>query len=214
MVALVALVLAGPGRAAFALDSAHTPAADSPPLFLPTGFNWSGDSQLVWIGEDDGQENAGYDYWRFNPPELKAGPFAARVLAPGQVPGLEAVAPLPDEVLSRAEQPYGGYLALEWRAKSWGVTIGGGYSRSYGPGSQEAPPLRRVAASFSGRSSSAAGRATASQDRWSAFLALPYQISERVGIRPELSFSYESQAASPQEAANEWVMGLQFSFGF
>jgi len=217
---VVFLVLAGPGGAAFALATTEQPSptgVDTQPLFMPTGFNWSGDSDLAWLDGDNQQESVGYDYWQFNPQELKAGPFTARVLAPGQVPGLETVAPLPGEAVLEAEQPYGGYLALEWRAKSWGVTIGGGYSRSYdlsGQATSTAAPVRRVAASFSSSSYSSTTAGTGPLDRWSAFLALPYQITDRVGVRPEVSFSYETQASSAQEPGNEWVMGLQFSFGF
>lgn len=220
IVALLALVLAGPGGAGYALASADRPAVAGPgavPLFLPTGFTWSADSELAWLGDEAHLEGVGYDYWQFNQQNLKLGSFSARVLAPGQVPGLEAVAPLPGESVLEAEQPYGGYLALEWRAKSWGVTIGGGYSRSYDLGGSEmapAAPLRRVAASFSKGSNSPGAGGTTAQDRWSAFLALPYQISERVGVRPEVSFSYESRADRDLNPGNEWVMGLQFSFGF
>ncbi len=219
MMALCALVLAGPGgvSCAQAADRVPLTSLDSQPLFMPTGFTWSSDSGLAWLEGEGQQPSVGYDYWQFNPQELKAGPFTARVLAPGQVPGLEAVSPLPGEAVLEAEQPYGGYLALEWRAKSWGVTIGGGYSRSFDLGGQDlasAAPVRRVAASFSTRSNTAGGGGSAPLDRWSAFLALPYQITDRVGVRPELSFSYESQAASTQQPGNEWVMGLQFSFGF
>jgi hypothetical protein len=45
-------------------------------------------------------------------------------------------------------------------------------------------------------------------------MAMPYQFSDAVGLRPELSYHYDEALDSGLDPANEWVMGLQFSFGF
>ena len=217
--AIMAVALWGAWGPTFALAAGSGPAqagGDIPPLFMPTGFNWSQQPELAGLVGPDSSSPVGYDYWQFNPQPAKAGPFSARVLAPGQVPGLETLAPLPGEAALETEPPYGGYLALEWRSKSWGLTIGGGYSRSFDLGDQPAGSVapRRIAASFSGASAAGSTGGRAPLDRWSAFLALPYRISDRLGVRPEVSFSYESPSTGARAPGNEWVMGLQFDFGF
>jgi hypothetical protein len=45
-------------------------------------------------------------------------------------------------------------------------------------------------------------------------MAMPYQLSEAVGLRPELAYHYDEALSGSLDPANEWVMGLQFSFGF
>lgn len=108
-----------------------------------------------------------------------------------------------------------GYLALQLRTGALGFTIGGGYERTSLATSE--------AGSSAGGGFSAASLSTGptrggsqynSVGRWSAFVAMPYQISERVGILPEFSYYHGDAEAKTEVEGDEWVMGLQFQFGF
>jgi hypothetical protein len=136
-----------------------------------------------------------------------AGPGAP---AAGASPLFEGSAPVDDP--NRADN----FLALEWRTGPVGLTLGGGYSLSLeSAGSGAAPASRgRVLASSGGSSSSASSAGLDAHRRWSAYMAMPYQFSDAVGLRPELSYHYDEALDSGLDPANEWVMGLQFSFGF
>jgi hypothetical protein len=109
--------------------------------------------------------------------------------------------------------PRGAFLAFKLPAGFLGdIVVGGGYTRastaSNSPASASAP-----------RGALAAVRAPEAtlydtEGRWGAFVAVPYQITNRVGLRPELSYSYGDNANLGSESGNEWVMGLRFTFGF
>jgi len=109
----------------------------------------------------------------------------------------------------------GGFLALELRRGSLGLTLGGGLLRSYaatGGTTAQAPTGAFSLSSLAG--SVPAGepsRGLEPYNRWAAFVAMPYRLSDRMGFTPELSYHH---AEDPDQAGNEWVMGLRFSFGF
>ncbi len=113
------------------------------------------------------------------------------------------------------QDPQGGFLALKLPAGALGnVMVGGGYLRSYSATSGE------TASSSAPRGALAAVRGTSettsydSMGRLNAFVAMPYQITQRVGVRPELSYYHGDNPSLGPEAGNEWVMGLRFTFGF
>lgn len=45
-------------------------------------------------------------------------------------------------------------------------------------------------------------------------MAVPYQLSDKLSLQPELSYYYTDMLDLGAVAGNEWVMGLQFTFGF
>jgi hypothetical protein len=110
------------------------------------------------------------------------------------------------------QDPQGGFLAFKLPAGFLGdVIVGGGYTRNSTASSSATGPAPRGAL--------AAVRAPESTQydtagRWGAFMAMPYQITNRMGVRPELSYSYGDNANLGSESGNEWVMGLRFTFGF
>lgn len=114
----------------------------------------------------------------------------------------------------------GGFVAFKWRAsRNGGVTLGGGFTRSstaYTAGasvSQGSLVRSGGALTSNGRGSEANSSADIS-GRWGAFLAVPYQLGKNVGLSPEVSYYYGDVNDSGRDAANEWVMGLRFTFGF
>ncbi len=129
--------------------------------------------------------------------------------------GLRGAGPMfGEEVAERNPENTGGYLALEWRTGPLALTLGGGYSEANafvgGTGSSGG----RVYASTGSSSARSAGTRYDALRRWGAYLAAPYQLTERIGLRPELSYFYEDSLSGTVDPGNEWVMGLQFSFGF
>lgn len=114
----------------------------------------------------------------------------------------------------------GGFLALRWRPGSnLGLDVGGGYQRGHdttGSGEglswQMASPAPLMALRDVG--GSGGGANYLSYGRWAAFMALPYRLTDHVGLRPEVSYYYGDNPDLGRSAANEWVMGLQFTFGF
>lgn len=114
----------------------------------------------------------------------------------------------------------GGFLALRWRPDSnLGVDLGGGYQRGHdttggeaGLSWQMASPAPLMAMRDAGGGS--AGTNYLSYGRWAAFMALPYRLSDNLGLRPEVSYYHGDNPDLGRSAANEWVMGLQFTFGF
>ncbi|MFH1057232.1 MAG: hypothetical protein V1797_00970 [Pseudomonadota bacterium] len=123
------------------------------------------------------------------------------------------------EAMSEGEDR-GGFLALRWRPGSHlGLDVGGGYQRGHdttGSGEglswQMASPAPLMALRDAG--GSGGGANYLSYGRWAAFMALPYQLTDHVGLRPEVSYYYGENPDLGRSAANEWVMGLQFTFGF
>lgn len=158
---------------------------------------------------------------------LKAGPFTARLLThrgsePGAVlpsalsgrvtPDVEGYDPQREEMLQQ-----GGYLALEWRSGAMGLTIGGGLSRTHvatASGGASEERLLRYSLDRGPSSSRSSSSGFDSSHRVAAFVAMPYQITDRFGLMPEFSYYHGQSDAGPESGDNEWVMGLQFRFGF
>lgn len=121
-----------------------------------------------------------------------------------------------DNTLSGDHQQ-SGYVAFYWRTGSLGFTIGGGYERSSQSASIDTSGGQSGGFGLSGLSSG--GKSTSSSQyssdrRWSAFVAIPYQITDRFGFAPELSYHKSEASGESDDPGNEWVMGLQFNFGF
>ena len=129
--------------------------------------------------------------------------------------GLRRAGPMfGEEVAERNPENTGGYLALEWRAGPLALTLGGGYSEASAFVGGTSSSGGRVYASTGSSSARSAGARYDALRRWGAYLAAPYQLTERIGLRPELSYFYEDSLSGTVDPGNEWVMGLQFSFGF
>lgn len=110
------------------------------------------------------------------------------------------------------QAPQGGFLAFRLPTGFLGdVMIGGGYARTStatGTGSGGSP--KGSAAALRGAESTLYDTG----GRWGAFVAVPYQITKRVDLRPEVSYYYGDNPSLGSESGNEWVMGLRFNFGF
>ena len=113
-----------------------------------------------------------------------------------------------------------GYMALQMGKGPLGVTIGGGYSRTeLAATGGDDPPAQRGGMSLSslstaGAQNPATGSPYASVGRWSAFLAVPYQITDNLGLSPEFSYYHGDSPQYSDDAGNEWIMGFQIRFGF
>lgn len=118
----------------------------------------------------------------------------------------------------RSPDANGGYMALEWRTGSLALTLGGGYSETSaftGNSSSSTSSGRSFASTRSSVTSSSGGASRYDAlRRYGAYLAAPYQLTDRIGLRPEVSYFYEDSLSGATEPGNEWVMGLQCSFGF
>jgi hypothetical protein len=115
----------------------------------------------------------------------------------------------------RSPEANGGYMALEWRTGSLALTLGGGFSESSAYTGSGSSTGGRAFASTKSSSSTSGGEARYDAlRRYGAYLAAPYQLTERIGLRPEVSYFYEDSLSGAAEPGNEWVMGLQCSFGF
>lgn len=112
----------------------------------------------------------------------------------------------------------GGYLALRWRPDaSLGLDLGGGYQRGHAATSGDAyawqvasPGPVMALRDISGAPSTS----YQTYGRWAAFMAMPYQLLPNLGLRPEVSYYYSENPELGRTAGNEWVMGVQFTFGF
>lgn len=138
-----------------------------------------------------------------------------RDLGVGQEPGKET--PHREAGLPEGEEP-GGYLALRWRPdSSLGLDVGGGYQRGHAATSgdsyawQVASPGPVMAMR---ELTGAPNTSYQTYGRWAAFMAVPYQLLPNLGLRPEVSYYYSENPELGRTAGNEWVMGLQFTFGF
>lgn len=108
--------------------------------------------------------------------------------------------------------PQGAFLAFRLPAGFLGdIILGGGYSRTATASSSFANGTPK------GALAAVRGQESTLYDtggRWGAFVAVPYQITKRVDLRPELSYHYGDSPSLGSESGNEWVMGLRFNFGF
>lgn len=158
--------------------------------------------------------------WRSLRSQQKKSAFSARLLAHrGNAPG----ATLPSNMAGASYIGYdpqreeteqqGGYLALEWRSGPMGVTIGGGVSRSHTASPGSGPAAYSLNRSIGGGSAQGS-HSFETNNRWGAFVAMPYQISDRVGLLSEFSYFGGQDPNASTPADNEWVLGLQFRFGF
>lgn len=115
------------------------------------------------------------------------------------------------------EDGRGGFLALRWNPlRSLGLTLGGGLQRSQAAmgGESTAWQTSPKLAMLSPTDSNSGYANTGHYSRWAAFMAMPYQLNERLGLQPEVSYYYTDMPDLTSVAGNEWVMGLQFTFGF
>jgi hypothetical protein len=151
-----------------------------------------------------------------------ARPTGGRASSQGITEGLPAVqysAPLfGSDGRIQEEDGRGGFLALKWNpGPALGLTVGGGLQRSQAAVGNESSAWQvanapRPAMSLSDNNSGYAN--TGRYSRWAAYVAVPYQVSDKVGLQPELSYYYTDMPDLGAVAGNEWVMGLQFTFGF
>ena len=196
----------------------------------PGSFHWSRFSMLgqghdSYVSIDDPQRlgdlkwspgKAANPYSMRLPIEPPVGSLTARFQT--QKGGTASTGPMFEG--SAANEPgadaNGGYVALEWRTGSWALTLGGGYSEANAfTGSGGPSAGGRTFAST--KSSAGAAGGSAHYDalrRYGAYLAAPYQLTDRIGLRPEVSYFYEDSLSGVSEPGNEWVMGLQCSFDF
>ena len=161
---------------------------------------------------------------------FRAGRLSAKLLAArdvdsahGFLNGLSSASSLSDPTRqddSDSNNQSSGYMALQMGKGPLGITIGGGYSRTElattGGEASAAPKGGMSLSSLSspGSQSSGSGSPYASVGRWSAFLAVPYQITESLGLAPEFTYYHGDSPEYSEDAGNEWIMGLQIRFGF
>ena len=220
LLALAVPAMAGPPPVAKAASGIQAPS--------PGGFQWSRFSTLGqgsdgYISADDPQRLGDL---KWSPAET-ANPYAMRL--PFEPPigqltarfqpqkgGAASTSPMFNETVGEPEAgTNGGYMALEWRTGSLALTLGGGYSEADAfTGSGAISGGRAFASTRSGSSSSGGSARYDALRRWGAYLAVPYQLTERIGLRPEVSYFYEDSLSGSADPGNEWVMGLQCNFGF
>ncbi len=196
----------------------------------PGGFQWSrfslfGQGGDGYVSADDPQR-LGDLKWR---PGKVSNPFAMRL--PLEPPigsltarfqplkgGIASTSPMFEGMAnSQGQETGGGYMALEWRTGSLALTLGGGYSQDSaftGEGGSGGGGRSFVSARSGGSSSSGGSAHYDALRRWGAYLAVPYQLTDRIGLRPEVSYFYEDSLSGTTTPGNEWVMGLQCRFGF
>jgi hypothetical protein len=196
----------------------------------PGGFQWSrfslfGQGGDGYVSNDDPQrlgdlkwspERASSPYTMRLPIEPPIGSLTARFQS-GKG-GISSTGPMFEGLTNgNSSEAGGGYMALEWRTGPLALTLGGGYSQDNaftGEGGAAAGGKAFVS-TRSGASSSSSGNARYDAlRRWGAYLAVPYQVTDRIGLRPEVSYFYEDSLSGADAQSNEWVMGLQCSFGF
>ncbi len=225
IVSVLLLALAAPAMAEFAPAAQATGDIQEP---APGGFQWS---RFSMFGQGNDSYVSIHDPKRLGDlkwsPGKVANPYAMRLpfeppigsLTARFQPHKESVAstgPMFEGTASeRSPEANGGYMALEWRTGSLALTLGGGYS--------EASAFTGNGGSSSGRSFASTGSSSSTSGgaarydalrRYGAYLAAPYQLTDRIGLRPEVSYFYEDSLSGTATPGNEWVMGLQCSFGF
>lgn len=225
MIIVAALLLALPVPAM--ADSATAAQATGAPT--PDGFQWSrfslfGQGHDGYVSKDDPRRlgdlkwNPGKvanSYFVRLPVEPPVGSLTARFQTHNR--SLVSAAPMFEGGASdeHGSETNGGYMALEWRTGSLALTLGGGYSESSAYTGNGSSTGGRAFAST--KSSSSTGGGESRYDalrRYGAYLAAPYQLTDRIGLRPEVGYFYEDSLSGAAEPGNEWVMGLQCSFGF
>lgn len=179
--------------------TSHTPPEGRGTRNLPLAFSASG------LGAD--------------PPSRPTAGRAAGQGAPDNAPWLQAGGPLfGADGRIQEEDGQGGFLALKWNpARALGVTVGGGLQRSQAAVGGESSAWQvanapRPAMSLTDNNSGYAN--TGRYSRWAAYVAVPYQLNANLGLQPEVSYYYTDMPDLGAVAGNEWVMGLQFTFGF
>lgn len=214
-----------------AMAQSASPAAGAIQEPAPGGFQWSrfslfGQGSDGYVSNNDPQRLGDLKWNRgevtnsyavslpFEPP---IGSLTARFQR--QKGGPASTSPMFDETVGEPNSgANGGYMALEWRTGSLALTLGGGFSEAGAfTGNGAAASGRSFASTRSGSSSGGSGGAAARYDalrRYGAYLAAPYQLTDRIGLRPEVSYFYEDSLSGATDPGNEWVMGLQCSFGF
>lgn len=135
------------------------------------------------------------------------------------LPSLQSSAPLfGSDGRIQEEDGRGGFLALKWNpVRALGLTVGGGLQRSQAVVGNEASAWQVANAptpSLSLRDNNSGYANTGRYSRWAAYVAVPYQLSDKLGLQPELSYYYTDMPDLGAVAGNEWMMGLQFTFGF
>ncbi|MFH1033331.1 MAG: hypothetical protein V1806_02395 [Pseudomonadota bacterium] len=154
--------------------------------------------------------------------ETPARPTGGRATSVGISDGgpvLQSSAPLfGSDGRIQEEDGRGGFLALRWNPGSaLGLTVGGGLQRSQAVVGGESSSWQVANAptpSMSLRDNNSGYANTGRYSRWAAYVAVPYQLSDNLGLQPELSYYYTDMPDLGAVAGNEWVMGLQFTFGF
>lgn len=224
--AVCLLALAGPSGAAGADTVSGKPAGiikeTSPGAFQWSRFSLAGQGRDGFISADDPlrQGDLKWNLGKVSNPYAMRLPFkppAGSLTARFQSrSGGTATAPMfGGSVDARGpDKNNGGYLALEWRTGSLALTLGGGYSQADAFTGEDGGASGRVYASSRGGSSANGSARYDALRRYGAYLAAPYQITDRIGLRPEVSYFYEDALAGSTGPGNEWVMGLQFNFGF
>lgn len=154
-----------------------------------------------------------------DPPSRPTGGRVAGQSAPDSAPWLQAGGPLfGADGRIQEEDGRGGFLALKWNpVRALGLTVGGGLQRSQAAMGGESSAWQvanapRPAMSLTDNNSGYAN--TGRYSRWAAYVAVPYQLNANLGLQPEVSYYYTDMPDLGAVAGNEWVMGLQFTFGF
>lgn len=223
--AVLLLALAAPAMAESAPAAQAAGAIQEP---APGGFQWSrfslfGQGGDGYVSSDDPQRLGDL---KWSPGEV-SNPYAMRLpfepsigsltarFQPGKG-GLASTSPMFDETVGDPNsKANGGYMALEWRTGSLALTLGGGYSEANAfTGNGAAASGRSFASTRSSSSTSGSAARYDALRRWGAYLAAPYQLTDRIGLRPEVSYFYEDSLSGSSTPGNEWVMGLQCNFGF
>ena len=199
------LAAPGPEDSGLQLDLAKAPASlDLIPTPNPTQ-RWLEEFQTVAREEEKGI------LW---PVAFTAGPLGEGMGAShGPAPD-HAYTPMFLDEATDGINPYGGYLAMAWRLGPLGLTLGGGYARAQSEvtgGSTGSSRRWRMSRSYSSQNGNTVDQ---SQGRWAAFASVPYQITDRFGLAPEVSYYYADMPDKVGQASDEWVLGLQFRFGF
>jgi hypothetical protein len=221
--AALLLALTTPAMAE-SVPAGQTTGAPTPDGFQWSRFSLSGQGNDSYVSKNDPQR-LGDLKWS---PGEPSNPYAVRLPIEPPIGSLTArfrthkdsmasAGPMFEGTTSNERSPeaHGGYMALEWRTGSLALTLGGGYSESSAyTGSTASSSGRSFASTKSSASSSGGSARYDALRRYGAYLAAPYQLTDRIGLRPEVSYFYEDSLSGAAEPGNEWVMGLQCSFGF
>jgi hypothetical protein len=148
--------------------------------------------------------------------QIIAAPFAAPLgITPGDLAWADSPAGIPRWSSPWESEPasQGGFLAIRWQAGSLGLTLGGGYTRGPVVASSAQPDGGRLAMSTLATASAPSSTGYETYRRWGAYLAVPYRLG-RVGLQPEVSYYRGGELLPGRDPSDEWVLGLQFTFGF